>query len=163
MNGVGRVPQISLRNGRLRLERTQNAELGWRRTLHSVTLGVSAFYEDTIDGRINIAGDTSGLDARNLLSDSLSTTSFLNVGNYRRNGYLVSSRRQFGDNLDVSLAFGRMGGFSADGISESTGTPYNLLLSQSPKNVATVNIKSSIPLFATQINAGYGWAQSGDR
>ena len=161
MNGVGRVPQISLRNGRLRLERTQNAELGWKRTLHSVTLGASAFYEDTIDGRINIAGDTSGLDGRNLLSDSLSTTSFLNIGNYRRNGYLVSSRRQFGDNLDVSLAFGRMGGFSADGISESAGTPHNLLLNQSPKNVAAVNIKSSIPLFATQINAGYGWAQSG--
>ena len=161
VNGVGRVPEISLRNGRLRLERTQNAELGIKKTVHSVVLGASAFYEDTVDGRINIAGDTNGLDGRNLLSDSLSTTSFLNIGNYRRSGYLVSSRRNFGDNLDVSLAFGRMGGFSADGITASTGTPHNLLLSQSPKNVAAVNLRAFIPVADTHISAGYGWAQSG--
>lgn len=160
MNGVGRVPEVSLRAGRLRLERTQNAEFGFQRNISSITLAASGFYEDTIDGRINVAGDISGLTGGSLLSDSLSTTSFLNVGNYRRSGYLLSSSRSFGDALDVSLAYGRMGGFSADGF--STGqNGQTLLLQQSPKSVAEVNVKTSLPVLGTQINAGYGWVESG--
>ena len=115
VTGVGRVPEVSIRDGRLRLERTQNAEAGIRKTMGDTTLAASAFYEDTVNGRINVAGDVSDLDSGNLLSDSLSTTSFLSIGNYRRSGYLLSSTRNFGDNLEVSVAYGRMGGFSAAG------------------------------------------------
>ena len=110
MNGVGRIPEVSVRNNRLRLERTHNAEVGIRRSIHSVDLAASAFYEDTLDGRINVAGDVGRLAGGNLLSDNLSTTSFLNIGNYRRSGLLLSSGRHISDNLDVSLAYGRMGG-----------------------------------------------------
>lgn len=161
MNGVGRVPEVSMRAGRLRLERTQNAEMGIRRTVASVDLAASAFYEDTIDGRINVAGDVGDLVSGSLLSDSLSTTSFLNVGNYRRTGYLVSSSRKFGDNFDVSLAYGRLGGFSADGLSGAGQGGRTLLLDQSPKNMAQANVKASIPGIGTQIDAGYGWVESG--
>lgn len=160
MNGVGRMPEVSVRDGRLRLQRTQSGEVGIRRRLATVDFAASAFYESTVDGRINVAGDFGGLTPGSLLSDSLSTTSFLNVGNYRRSGYLISSTRSFGSNFDLSLAYGRMGGFSADGLNSSVGG-QSLMLDQGTKNVAEANVRAAVPVIGTKINAGYGWVESG--
>ena len=126
-------------------------------------VAASAFYEDTLDGRINVAGDVSSLDGGSLLSDSISTTSFLNVGNYRRSGYLVSTTQNLGDSFDVSLAYGRMGGFSSNGFTggDTAQNGRGLLLDQSSKNMAELNVKASLPDINTQIDAGYGWVQSG--
>jgi hypothetical protein len=155
---MGRVPGISNRNGRLRLERTHNAEVGMRKVIHSTTLAASAFYEDTLDGRINVAGSLQNLSPGDLLSDSISTTSYLNIGNYRRSGYLVSSTRKFGDSFDVSLAYGRAGGFSANEAGEANKT-VPLRLDQ--HNVAAIAIKAALPSTGTRITAGYGWADTG--
>lgn len=161
VNALARLPQISNRDGRLELQRTQSYELGYRKSSGSRTYAVSAFYEDVSNGRVNVAGDLSGLNAGDLLSDGISTTSTYNIGHYDRTGYLASADQRVTDSVNIAIAYGRMGGFTTDanGVGES-GTQARFL-SEENHNVATANLRARIPGTRTQITANYGWVDSG--
>ncbi len=161
VNTLARLPQISSRNGRLELQRTQNLELGYNKVSGTFTYAVSAFYEDVTNGRINVAGDTSALDTQDLLSDNLSKTSTYNIGGYRRTGYLASVNQKWSEHLHSTLAYGRLGGFTADAASFAAKVSDTGFLTGKNRNVAAVNIKATIPALGTQITTDYGWADSG--
>jgi Carboxypeptidase regulatory-like domain len=161
-NTLARLPQLSKRNGRLELQRTGNYELGYNKTAGSRTYAVSAFYEDVSNGRINVAGNLSALDPGDLMWDGVSTTSTYNIGNYRREGYVASVDQKITDSFDVALAYGRMGGFSANaaGSSQSWGTEQKFL-NEGNHNIAAANLQARVPRCGTRISASYGWVDSG--
>ncbi len=161
VNTLARLPQLSERNGRLELQRSQNYEVGYRKTSGSLTYAASAFFEDVSNGRMNVAGDLSALDGGDLFYDGVSTTSTYNMGNYRRNGYIASLDQRVNESLDVALAYGRMGGFSANGsgLSEAWGTQQNFL-DEKNSNVASANVQVRLPGPGTKISANYGWVDS---
>ena len=161
MNTLARLPQISNRNGRLELQRTQNLEIGYNKISRTRTYALSAFYEDVTNGRMNVAGDTSALDSQDLLSDNLSKTSTYNIGSYRRTGYLASVNQKWGEYAQTTLAYGRIGGFAADGASLIAKAGETSFLTEKNHNVAAVNTKATIPRVGTQLTADYGWVDSG--
>jgi len=162
VNTLARLPQLSDRNGQLELQRTQNYELGYDKTEGSRTWAASAFYENVTNGRIYVAGDTSSLNTYDLLSDGVSTTSTYNVGHYDRTGYVASMDQHVNDLFDIALAYGRMGGFTADGNGIGQGgSVQNRFLDERNHNVATANVHGRIPVAGTQITANYGWVDSG--
>jgi hypothetical protein len=162
VNTLARLPQLSERNGRLELQRTQNYELGYTRAAASRTYSVSAFHEDVSNGRINVAGGMSALDPGDLLSDGTSMTSSYNVGHYNRNGYLASVDQRMTESLDVAVAYGRMGGFTGDasGFAES-GAAQERFPDLKNHNFATANMQIRAPVSGTRISANYGWFDSG--
>jgi hypothetical protein len=160
LSALSRLPQVSERNGRLQLQRTQNYEVGYRKTQGDTTYAVSAFYEDVSNGRVNVAGDLSSLNSEDLLSDGVSVTSTYNIGRYHREGYIASADERLGDKLDVALAYGRMGGFTAN----SGGAPLGAaeaFLSENDRNVAAANLNGKVPRAGTTFVASYGWVDSG--
>jgi hypothetical protein len=162
VNTLARLPQLSERNGRLELQRSQNYELGYARTSASRTFAVSAFHEDVSNGRVNVAGAISALDSGDLLSDGTSMTSSYNVGHYNRNGYLASVDQRVTESLDLAVAYGRIGGFTADanGFAES-GAIQESFLNLKNHNFATANLQIRAPVSGTRISANYGWFDSG--
>jgi Carboxypeptidase regulatory-like domain len=162
VNTLARLPQLSERNGRLELQRSQNYELGYARTSASRTYAVSAFHEDVSNGRVNVAGAISALDSGDLLSDGTSMTSSYNVGHYNRNGYLASVDQRVTESLDLAVAYGRIGGFTADanGFAES-GAIQESFLNLKNHNFATANLQIRAPVSGTRISANYGWFDSG--
>ncbi len=153
LNSLSRLPQLSERNGRLELQRTQNYEVGYRKAAGGMTYAVSAFFEDVSNGRINVAGNLSALDSLDLLSDGVSATSTYNIGSYRRHGYIASADERLGDHLELALAYGRMGGFEEN--------PGATRLNQDDRNVATARISGKMPGTRTMFNASYGWLDAG--
>lgn len=162
VNTLARLPQLSYRGGRLELERTQSYEIGYNQRAGSRTYAVSAFYEDTSNGRINVAGAVSMLDGADLLSDGLSATSTYNIGSYQRNGLLASANQKITDSLDMALAYGRMGGFTANaaGLIDSSGVQERFL-DEASHNIAAANLHARVPGSGTRIYASYGWVDSG--
>jgi hypothetical protein len=161
VNTLARLPQISSRNGRLELQRTQNLEIGYNKVSGARTYALSAFYEDVTNGRVNVTGDVSALDSQDLLSDNLSRTSTYNIGSYRRTGYLASVNQKWGEYIRTTLAYGRLGGFTADAarfVSQAGNADF---LTQRNRNAAAVNIKAVIPTVGMQITTDYGWVDSG--
>ncbi len=161
LGALSRLPQLSERNRRLELQRTQNYEAGYRRTQGSITYAVSGFYEDVSNGRMYVAGNLAPLNSEDLLSDGVSTASTYNIGNYRRKGYVGSINDRLGDRLDVALVYGRMGGFTADPgqIAQSPGGQR--FLSEHDRNVAAANVSGKVPVAGTMFTASYGWVDAG--
>ncbi|MGA8027551.1 MAG: carboxypeptidase regulatory-like domain-containing protein [Bryobacteraceae bacterium] len=147
VNTLARLPQLSQRNGRLELQRTQNYEIGYNKVVGSRTYAVSTFYERVSNGRMNVAGDVSALDVEDLLSDGVSRTSTYNIGDYQRKGYLASANQRLNDFVDLTLAYGRMGGFM----------PSPKFLDEKDHNLANVNLRARAPKSGTQFSATYGW------
>jgi hypothetical protein len=157
VNAMARVPQISTRNGRLELQRTETFELGWNKTRGSRTYAVSAFSEIVSNGRLNVAGDLSSLPAGDVLSDGISQTSTFNIGNYHRNGYMASASQRLTDWMDLDVGYGRMGGFSTrQGSLTNPALPSTFLRSED-HNLATVGLNTRIARTGTRLSAEYGW------
>lgn len=158
VNALARMPQISVHNSRLELQRTQNTEVGISKTAGSRTYAFSTFYERVSNGRMNVSGDLSQILSGNLLSDGVSTTSIYNIGNYSRNGYLASVDQRLGENVTVQAAYGRMGAFTArDSIPSDIDSKADFLSSKN-HNVASMGVRARIPKAGTRISARYGWS-----
>ena len=151
LDALARLPQVSRHGGTLQLQRTQNSEVGYNKTVGSLTYALSAFYERVSNGRISLAGDVTGLDSADLLFDGLSKTSTYNIGRYARTGYLASVDQRVNDSLDVALAYGRMGGFTAAPGGQSQ------LLQMGGHNVTSININTRSRMTGTRVTAAYGW------
>jgi hypothetical protein len=162
VNTLARIPQVSERNDRLELQRTKSFELGYRKTAGSRTYAASAFYEAVSNGRINVAGDTTLLEEGNLFWDGISNTSIYNVGNYGRTGYIASADQRISHELDLALAYGRMGGFVADagGLLDSSATERRFL-TRRDHNLAAVDLRARVPASGGEISMSYGWVDSG--
>lgn len=159
VNGLSHLPQLSYRNGRLELQRTQSFELGYKKTTGNRSYGISAFAEDVSNGRVDVSGDTSLLNSGNLMSAGSSTTSVYNIGRYKRTGLIGSVNQQIKSMLDLSLAYGRMGGLSTAsgaGIWSQSGT-LGSFLEEGSHNVADAAVSLRTPKTFTRINANYGW------
>ncbi|HEX4231469.1 MAG TPA: carboxypeptidase-like regulatory domain-containing protein [Bryobacteraceae bacterium] len=151
-----RMPQLSYGNGALELQRTENYELGYRKTVGSATYAVSAFHEAVMNGSVDVIGNLSGLNNGDLLSDGLSNADVFNIGRYTRNGYIASADRNFGQNVNVAVAYGRIGGITQPG-SAAAGQ----FLAFSNHNLTDVNLHAKAPVTGTQFSANYGWVQDG--
>jgi hypothetical protein len=161
VNAMARVPQISTRDGRLELQRTESFELGWNKTRGSRTYAVSAFSEIVSNGRLNVAGDLSSLPAGDVLSDGISQTSTFNIGNYHRNGYMASAAQRLTDWMDLDVGYGRMGGFTTrQGTLSNPALPSSFLRSED-HNMATVGLNTRIARTGTRLSAEYGWTDRG--
>ena len=162
VDALSRLPQISTRNGQLELQRTASYEIGYNKVIGSQTYAVSGFYENVSNGRINVAGDLSEVSPGDLLSDYGSMTASYNIGNYRRTGYLVSAAQRVNDSVDVTIAYGRMGGFTANagGLAQSSGVQEKFL-SEGGHNLASANVRVRTPVTGTRLLASYGWMDPG--
>lgn len=157
---LAKLPQLSRQNGRLKMQRTRNLEVGWNKVSKSRIYAFSAFSEDVSQGRINLAGDLSGIRTDDLLTDSYASTSTYNIGQYRRIGYLASAMQKAGDHVDLSVVYGRMGGFSARPNSYDSLQSLNFL-DQRTANVAAAQVRASLPILGTQFQSEYGWVDGG--
>lgn len=159
LENLSHLPQISERNGELELERTQNYELGYQKTTDGRTYAVSGFYERVSNGRLNVAGDLSSLDAGDLYSDGISKLSSLNIGQYNRSGFLASVDQRVNNSLDFTMAFARLGGFTgpSEDLADVTTAQF---LNEKMHNVASAGGKARLPIIGTQITASYGWVDA---
>ncbi len=162
LDNLSRLPQLSERNGRLELQRTQNYEIGYKKSVRSRTYSFSAFSEHVSNGRLNVSGDLESLNGGDIFSDGYSTLSTYNIGRYDRIGYLASVDQRFGDSLEMGLAYGRLGGFTPDGAAfDSRLYSTAAFLGERNHNLASLSVKKTVTRAGTHISANYGWMDRG--
>ena len=160
LQSLSRLPQVSDRNGELRLQRSQDYEIGFEKISGTRTFAISGFSERVSNGRLNVTGNLAPLDSGDLFYDGISPVATLNVGSYSRTGYLASADQRLNEFVDFGVGFGRIGGFTANGdlgsldaVSSSDG-----FLSIKEHNLATAHVKTTAPHTGTRIVLSYGWS-----
>lgn len=159
LSALGTLPRVSMKDDTARVQRTENAEIGYTKVSGSRTYSAGAYHERVSNGVMTLAGsgDSFGGD---VLPDLGSQSSVLNIGKFSRWGYLASASQSIGDRLEIAVAYGRGGALTTDGRELKTEDADELrhMIRVHERNWASVRAAGTVPVTGTRVNASYGWA-----
>lgn len=152
-------PRISLRDGRAKVQRSENFEAGFTKVIGSRTFQVSLFREAVRNAALTMAGADGLIPTADLLPDIASTSSVFNVGSFNSNGYAASVTQSFNDHLSGMFAFGNGGVLRTEQRELQTGSPDELraMVKMSQRNWASARIFGVLPSTGTAAAASYLW------
>ncbi len=160
INALSVFPRISLREGRARVQRAENYEIGYRRNEHSRTYRASVFRERTVNTGLSAIGGTEFMTSGDLLPDLFSNATVFNAGTYMSLGYLVAATQRFGEYLEVTGMYGSGGALVAERDTGDIASAQELrsMIKQGRRQQATAQIAARIPTAGTHVVASYQWS-----
>lgn len=155
---VSAFPRVSLRDGRVHVQRTGNVELAYRRKLGKDTeVSVVAFDQRVANGTMLALGAADGLDRAEVLPDPFSSGSVLNVGSYQRRGAMITATHQWSSNWSTSVAVGNAGTLDVRSTTMlvSSARDIRRILRQVQRNWIAMRVSGVAPRTATRFVVSY--------
>jgi hypothetical protein len=153
------LPRLSLRADHVRVQRTQNFEIGYRHVVGTRTYAIGAYSESVSNAGFMLSGPQGFVPLTDTLPDLSSNSHVFNIGNYDRMGYTASIKQTLGDRVDASISVGRAGGFVAgpDTAAVSDANDVRATIHQVQRLWATAALSTTLPVAGTRVTASYGW------
>ncbi|MBI3680352.1 MAG: carboxypeptidase regulatory-like domain-containing protein [Acidobacteria bacterium] len=109
LNDLALFPRVSLRDGHAHVQRAQNFELGFHKTIGSRTVSAGAYRESLSNAALTAVGADGAFTAGDLLPDLFSTASIFNSGRYHGVGYMTAVQQTFSPGWNATIAYGNSG------------------------------------------------------
>jgi hypothetical protein len=163
LTGLGLFPRVSLREGRARVQRTDNYELGYRKMDRSRVYSAAMYIENVRDAAMTVAAPAGILPASDLLPDISSNASIFNLGNYRALGYMASVLQDFGSGWTASVAAGAGDALTPMEVGAAVLEAGELRkrFRTTHRQWAALRMTGAIPVTDTRIAASYMWSPDG--
>jgi hypothetical protein len=159
LSGLAVFPRVSLRNGRARVQRSNNLEVGYTKS-HGSRIYSVAVYEDRItDFALTVAAPAGLFDGDDLLPDIASNSSIFNLGGLRSRGFMTGLTQNFWNNWSAGVAYGMGGALTlmpGGSAVEEAADLRTALRSQRQQWVAA-RINGVIPGAGTRFTTAYVW------
>ena len=159
INALSVLPRVSLRNGRAKVQRGEDLELGYSRTVGSRTYRVSGYREHVTNAALSMAAPDGVFPSGDILPDLFSNSSIFNAGDYQTIGYTGAVTQKLGDNFDVSIMYGSVGVLVPHSGELTSGNPDELrsMIRASRRNAVTTRGSGTVPKSGTHFIASYQW------
>ncbi|MEO8027565.1 MAG: carboxypeptidase-like regulatory domain-containing protein [Bryobacteraceae bacterium] len=156
---LGMLPRVSLRDGRARIQRDENVELGYKKVFGHTKVRASVYHETIGNTALAVASPEGFLPETDLLADPGSRTNLFNAGRFHSLGYTASVERRLGEHVDLLIAAGRAGAFSAKQVILQQGDADGLreALEHVQRTWITARLSARLPKAGTRIISSYGW------
>jgi hypothetical protein len=153
-------PRISLRNGQARVQRTENLEVAYRRTIGPRTYSLAAFQESVKNAALTLVAPAGSVPPSELLPDLLSNSAVFNAGDFVSTGYMASVTQAVLDSLNVTLAGGGGNALmpSAGSLSGDHPDAIRRMLRHGQRRWLAVVVSSKIASTGTLYTASYRWS-----
>lgn len=168
LNALSTMPVISMRGGQVRVERTENMEIGYQKRMGSRTVSLSAFRESVSNPALTVSAPGELLPASDLMPDFSSSSSIFNIGSYHRSGYAASLVQALGDRFEVGVSYGNAGVLEVNSDAPVTGQggeaaalDLRSRFRTSNHQWASARISASLPGSGTELTASYEWTDPG--
>ena len=150
-------PLVSLRAGRAEVQRGEDIEGGYSRTMGSRKFGVRAYHESVNNLALTIAAPDGFLPVGDVLPDFFSGTAMFNAGSFSSMGYIASATQDVGDNFSATVMYGSAGALTADRSQAVSSDPDDLraMLHAGRQQSLTVHVSAASPHTGTRIVASY--------
>lgn len=150
-------PRVSLRGGIAHVQRSQNFEVGYRRTLGKRTVSVSGYKEAISNATVNASVPVDFFGAGELLPDLATSASVFNAGRLNRMGYTAAISEAFANYLHVTLAYGYSGGLRMARNELATTDPDEVrgLFRRGWRHSLTARVSGTAPRSGTRYIASY--------
>jgi hypothetical protein len=150
-------PLVSLRAGRAGVQRGEDLEAGYSRTMGSRKFSVGTYHESVANLALTIAAPDGFLPVGDILPDFFSGTAMFNAGSFASMGYIASATQNVGDNLSATVMYGSTGALTADRSEPVSSNPDELraMIHSGRQQSMTVRVVGTSPHTGTHIVAGY--------
>jgi len=150
-------PLVSLRAGRADVQRGEDLEAGYSRTMGSRKFSVGTYHESVSNLALTIAAPDGFLPVGDILPDFYSGTAMFNAGNFASMGYIASATQNVGDNLSATAVYGSTGALTADRGEPVTGNPEDLrtMIHAGRQQSLTMRVVGVSPHTGTRVVASY--------
>lgn len=153
------LPKISLLDGRAALQRSQNFEAGYEKTLSTTRINLSLYHETVSNANMTVVASEGAFGPGDLLPDFTSNSSIVDAGTYERNGFAASVTQVLGDHLEVGSSFGRGGALEVKNRDQAITSADELRsrLQGTDRFWASAHASTKLPVTHTQVTASYEW------
>jgi Carboxypeptidase regulatory-like domain/TonB dependent receptor len=151
-------PRVSMLDAKIKVQRTQNFELGYEKIAGSRTFDVSVYREIVSNGALTVAASDDLFVPGDVLPDISSNSSIINIGRYERYGYAASVTQSLGDNLEVGGSAGRTGVLTADDREiAASADDVRSRIRMGQRFWGSARASATLPHSATKIISTYEW------
>ncbi len=154
------LPGISLSDGRSRVERGEDYELGFSERFGSREYRVSGYQESVSNTTLTIASPEPGLFPGDLLPNLFSNSAAFDMGRFETVGYTAAMTQDLGENYKVTLMYGSVGVVSARAgeIGGESADDLRKILESSHRPAMTVQFSGTWKHTGTRFMTSYQWA-----
>jgi len=159
LNSLALFPRISVRDGRPRIQRGQDIEVGYTRKAGSRTFQVTAYRENVANAALSIVAPSGLYTGADILPDLFTGSSTFNAGDFHSTGYTASVTQNLGEHLSATVIYGSMGALTAGRGEVVSNSPDDLraMIHAGRKRAATARISATSPWTGTHMIASYQW------
>lgn len=163
LTGLGLFPRVSLREGRARIQRTDNYEIGYRKMDRSRVYAAAFYIENVRDAAMTVAAPAGILPSSDLLPDISSNASIFNLGSYHALGYMVSVLQDFGFGWTATLAGGGGDALTPADMTSPVLSAADIRQRFRPtrRQWAALRMTGVVPGSNTRVAASYLWTPPG--
>ncbi len=165
LNTLAIFPRISLLNGQSKVQRGQEYEIGYARTVGSRTYHVSAYRESVSNLALSMVSPAGFFSGTDVLPDLFSGNSIFNAGGFDSVGYSASVTQNLGEHVSATAIYGSTGALTTDGHELVSNSPDELrrMIRAGRRQAVTTRIAVISPRSGTHLVASYQWAAGGDQ
>jgi hypothetical protein len=162
LNTLGLFPRMSLRDRRARVQRGENFEAGFSRTVGSRTYRVGAYRESVSNTALMLVAPPGLYSSGDLLPDLFSRYSTFNAGDHHMSGYTASVTQRIGDHASATLIYGMLGALTAAEGEVVSEDPDDLraMIRAGRRQTATLRVAATAPRAGTHVTASYQFADA---
>jgi hypothetical protein len=159
---LGLFPLVTLRGGNAEVQRGENIEAGYSRTMGSRKFSVAVYHESVSNLALTIAAPNGFLPMGDVLPDFFSGTAMFDAGNFASMGYIASATQNIGPNVSATVTYGSTGALTADRSEQVTSDPDELraMIHAGRQQSVTVRVAAASRRTGTHIVASYQVADS---
>ncbi|HTS31396.1 MAG TPA: carboxypeptidase-like regulatory domain-containing protein [Bryobacteraceae bacterium] len=159
LNSLAMFPNVSLLNGRPKIQRGEEYEITYSRKMGSRTWYVSAHRESVVNAALSMVAPGGQFLSGDILPDLFSDSAIFNAGNYQATGYTAAMTQNLGDHVTATVMYGSTGALTVDNQDLTTNSPDELrsMIRAGRRQAATGRVTATIPHLGTHMIASYQW------
>ncbi|HXJ41635.1 MAG TPA: carboxypeptidase-like regulatory domain-containing protein [Bryobacteraceae bacterium] len=151
------MPRISLDNGRARVQRGEDYELGVTQRYGSREYRFAAYRESISNTSLTIANADTSLFQGDLLPDLFSRSALFNAGRFDTFGYLATVTQDLGGDYKVSVSFGSNGVMLPGAGPLRTADDLRRIMQAGNRPAVTLRASGTVKPVGTRFVASYQW------
>jgi hypothetical protein len=152
-------PRVSLREGNVHVQRSDNFEIGYRRDFKSRSISAGYYRDSVTNAAFTMASPAGFYSTAELLPDLGSKSSIFNAGDYQLSGYHVALTQRVNDDLAATVTYGYGGALDSQRETLSTRDPNEVrsLLRPVSRKSLTLRVNGALPGVGARYAASYQW------
>ncbi len=157
LSSLAVMPRISLDNGRARVQRGDDYEIGVTQRYGSREYRFSGYRESISNTTLTIANPDASLFQGDLLPDMFSRSALFNAGRFDTYGYLATVTQDVNENYKVSASFGSNGVMIPTRAALRTADDLRKVMQAGNRPAVTFRASGTIKQIGTKFVASYQW------